>query len=323
MSGEAAGPVRSVGWIGTGRMGHAMVSRLLGHGLDVLVWNRTRAKAEDLEPLGARLAAGIPDLAGQDAVFTMVSADRDLLAVTLGEGGVLRQPRAPRYLVDASTVSAGTSQQVRTEATAVGTTVLAAPVSGNAKAVAAGQLSMAVSGPHDAFEAMAPLLERICRSVSYVGEGEVARLVKIAHNVFLGVLIQSLAEVTLLAEQGGVSRKAFLDFINSSVLGSVFTRYKTPALVNLDLTPTFTTALLAKDLDLGLSAAGGTGMPMPLAALAHQLVVEAINRGHAGEDFAALLIEQAHRAGIELQPENTDVTDGLAANGSAVARAAR
>ena len=133
-----------------------------------------------------------------------------------------------------------------------GSVFMVCPVSGNAKVVKAGKLSIAASGPEETFSQIEPLLSDIAASVTYVGEGDLARLVKIAHNVFLGVVTQSLAEITVLAEQGGVSRADFLGFLNRSVMGSTFTRYKAPALVNLDLTPTFTTTLLRKDLDLGL-----------------------------------------------------------------------
>jgi 3-hydroxyisobutyrate dehydrogenase-like beta-hydroxyacid dehydrogenase len=300
-----------VGWIGTGRMGHAMVQRLLATGADVHVWNRTRAKAEDLSRLGATVVDTVAELADRDVVFTTVAADADLLEVMLGDGGLLRQATAPAYLVDSSTVSAETSDRVRQAALKHDTTLLAAPVSGNPKVVKAGKLSIAVSGPEQAFRDVEPLLRAIGGTVAYVGEQDVARLVKLAHNVFLGVVVQSLAEITVLAQQGGVSRAAFLEFINGSVLGSVFTRYKTPALVNLDLTPTFTTTLLRKDFDLGLAAARELQVPVPLVAAAYQLVQAAVGRGHGDEDFAALLVEQAQRAGLELEPERVEVDDGL------------
>jgi 3-hydroxyisobutyrate dehydrogenase-like beta-hydroxyacid dehydrogenase len=299
-----------VGWIGTGRMGHAMARRLLAAGQDLWVWNRTRAKAEDLTGLGATVVDTVAELADRDVVFTTVAADADLLAVTLGEGGLLRQVKAPVYLVDSSTISAETSDRLREAAVERGTTLLAAPVSGNAKVVEAGKLSIAVSGPQDAFDAVEPLLALI-GTVTYVGEEDLARLVKLAHNILLGVITQSLAEVTVLAQRGGVSRAAFLEFLNGSVLGSVFTRYKSPALVNLDLTPTFTTTLLRKDFDLGLAAARSLQVPLPVAAAAHHLVQAAVGRGHAGDDFASLLIEAARSAGLELEPENVAVDDGL------------
>jgi len=300
-----------IGWIGTGRMGHAMAARLLAAGEDVHVWNRTRAKALDLADSGGTVVDAIADLADREVVFTMVAADKDLLAVTVGPGGLLTAATAPRYLVDSSTVSAETSEDVRRAAAARGTTLLAAPVSGNAKVVKAGRLSIAASGPRDAYDEVEPLLALLGHSVTYVGEGDLARLVKIAHNVFLGVVIQSLSEILVLAERGGVERAPFLEFLNDSVLGSAFTRYKSPALVNLDFTPTFTPVLLRKDFDLGLAAARQLDVPMPVAAITAQLVQASVSSGRVDEDFAVLLDLQAASAGLQLKPENVDVDDGL------------
>ena len=149
------------------------------------------------------------------------------------------------------------------------------------------------------------------RGVTYVGDDELARLVKIAHNVFLGVVTQSLAEIVVLVERGGVSRAAFLEFLNASVMGSTFTRYKSPALTHLDFTPTFTTELLRKDLEIGLAEARSMGVVMPVAALTHQLVQSAIGAGNHGVDFASLLLEVARSSGMTLEPEDVFVDDGL------------
>jgi 3-hydroxyisobutyrate dehydrogenase-like beta-hydroxyacid dehydrogenase len=300
-----------IGWIGTGRMGHAMAKRLLLAGREVEVWNRTRSKAEDLEQIGGVVVDSVSALSGRDIVFTMVSADADLEQVTLGEGGVLTQAQAPRILVDSSTVSADASARIRAAASERGTEFLVAPVSGNAKVVKAGKLSIAASGPRAAFDSVEPLLHEIARSVTYVGEGEVARLVKLAHNVFLGVVTQSLAEVLVLAERGGVSRSALMEFMNGSVMGSVFTGYKTPAIVNLEMAPTFTTTLLRKDFELGLAAARQLQVPLPIAAATHQIVQAAVGRGHGEEDFISLLVEQARNSGLELVAEGIEVGDGL------------
>lgn len=309
---EASLPARTVGWIGVGRMGTPMARRLARAGADVTVWNRTRSKAEALVGDGARVADRIVDLADRDIVFTMVATSADLEQVLVGADGLLtRDDRAPRTIVDCSTVSAETSAAMRAAAAERGTQFLAAPVSGNGKVVAAGQLSLVVSGPEATYHEVAPFLERVGRSATYVGEGESARLVKICHNLLLGVVTQSLAEITVLAEKGGVSRAAFLEFLNNSVMGSTFTRYKTPAFVKLDYTPTFTPVLLRKDFDLGLAAARELGVPMPVAALTQQLVQGTISAGRSEEDFAVLLDRQAASAGLDLKPEAADVDDGL------------
>ena len=302
----------SVGWIGTGRMGYRLALRLLSAGYDVSAYNRTRAKAEPLAEFGAKIVDVPADLADRDVVCVMVSADKDLEAVVSGPGGLLTGEHRPKIIVDSSTVSTEASARVRGVVEDAGAQFIAAPVSGNPKVIAAGQLTVAASGPRPAFDEVASLLAAWGRGVTYVGEGEAARLVKIAHNVFLGVVIQSLAEITVLAERGGVSRSAFLEFLNESVLGSTFSRYKSPALVNLDFHPTFTSVLLRKDLQLGLAAGRDLGVPMPLAAATDMLVAQVIGAGYTGDDFATLVLEQARRSGYQIEPENVPVDDGLA-----------
>ena len=305
-------PALEIGWIGTGRMGYPMVERLAKAGAKVSAWNRTRAKAEPLTKSGIALAAKPADLAGCAMVFTMVAAGDDLKAVTLGRDGLFTAAgKKPRILVDCSTVDEEASLEVRAAAQKLGTLMLASPVSGNGKVAKAGKLTLAVSGPKNAYEEALPFLERLGQGVSYVGEGELARIVKICHNVFLGVVIQSLVEITVLAEKSGVRRHAFLDFINKSVMGSMFTRYKSPALVNLDFTPTFTPVLLRKDLELGLAAGRKTDTPMPVTALTREIIQNLIGLGHQDQDFATLLLQEARNAGLELKPENLPVSDGL------------
>jgi 3-hydroxyisobutyrate dehydrogenase len=303
----------SIGWIGAGRMGFAMATRLAKAGEQLTVWNRTKAKAEPLAEHGCVIADSIAELRGCDLVFTMVSTPADLQQVLLGEGGLLvDQDDLPKVVVDCSTVSTESSVEMRQACSDRGVDFLAAPVSGNGKVVRAGKLSLVVSGPEETYQLAAPLLAHIGASVTYVGEGDVARLVKICHNLMLGVVTQSLAEITVLAEKGGVPRAAFLDFLNNSVMGSMFTRYKSPALVNLDYTPTFTPILLRKDFDLGLAAARQLDVPMPVAAATAQAVQASVGSGRVDEDFAILLDLQAAASGIELKPENVTVDDGLA-----------
>jgi len=301
----------NIGWIGAGRMGFAMAKRLLEAECDVTVYNRTRAKAEPLESQGARIVDTPAELADRDVVFTMVSSADDLYSVVCGEHGLLSGSGTPKLLVDCSSVSEEGSQRVREALRDRGCQMLSAPVSGNAKVIKAGRLTIVASGPESAFAMAEPYLEVIGEGVTYVGEGELARMVKICHNVLLGVVTQSLAEITVLAEKGGVSRHALLDFINNSVMGSMFTRYKSPAFVNLDWTPTFTAPLLRKDMNLGLSAGEKLGVPMPVAAATQQIVQQAIDAGHTDCDFGILLELQAAESGMQLTSENVEVDDGL------------
>jgi len=309
----AAGNMKAhkLGWIGIGRMGYAMAERLAKAGCDISVWNRTRAKAEPLEKAGAKVVDALTDLAGCDIVFTMVSAGKDVKEVLFGPNGVTSKGKAPKIVVDSTSISLEESAEIRDKLGNLGVKLLAAPVSGNAKVIKAGKLTVVASGPKDAFDAVAPYLAAIGQGVSYVGDGELSRIAKICHNVMLGVVIQNLCEITVLAEKAGMKRHAFLDFLNKSVMGSMFTRYKTPALVNLDFHVTFTPELLCKDIDLGLSAGRKFRVPMPLASATRDLVQTLIGNGYGDQDFSALLLLRARASGIELKPENVEVGDGL------------
>lgn len=301
----------SIGWIGAGRMGLQLATRLLNAGYDVAVYNRTKSKLDPLISLGATAVDAPADLADRDLVFSMVSASDDLKAVMIGENGLLTASVAPRIVADVSTVSVEASAEIRKAAGARGTGFLATPVSGNPAVIAAGKLTVAASGPRETFDEVLPVLEEFGSGVTYVGEGEVARLVKIAHNVFLGVVTQSLAEITVLAEKGGVTREAFLSFLNNSVMGSVFTQYKSPAFVNLDFEATFTMPLLLKDFDLGLGASKSLDAPMPIASATREIVAQEVGNGNLTDDFATLLVRVAEGAGLELKSEDSSITDGL------------
>lgn len=298
----------SVGWIGAGRMGYEMAARLAKGGADLRVWNRTRAKAEPLAQYGAKIADRVAELAACEIVFCMVSAWKDVQQVM---GELLAGKAQPRMVIECSSISLEGSAELRRMLEARGIEYLAAPVSGNAKVIKAGKLSFVCSGPKKSFDAALPLLKMVAPAASYVGAGELARIVKICHNVFLGVVTQSLAEITVLAQKAGVPRHAFLEFLNQSVMGSMFTRYKTSAFVNLDFKVTFTPELLRKDMDLGLDAGRRFEVPMPLAAATRDLIQAMMGRGMREEDFATLLVQQAQASGIALKPENVEVKDGL------------
>ena len=298
----------TLGWIGAGRMGYAMAERLAKGGCDVAVWNRTRAKAEPLAKHGAKVVDRLEDLAAKDIVFCMVSAWKDVKEVVQK---LLGGKQKPKMLVECSSISLEGSAELRTMLSEKSIQYLAAPVSGNAKVIKAGKLTFVVSGPKSAYDAARPYLDLMGQGSSYVGDGELSRIAKICHNVMLGVVTQSLAEITLLAQKAGMPRHAFLDFLNKSVMGSTFTRYKAPAFVNLDFKVTFTPHLLRKDLDLGLDAGRHFEVPMPLASLTRDLVQQMIGHGMTEQDFSTLLLMQAKASGVALKSENVEVNDGL------------
>src|SRR3954452_10838932 len=310
-----------IGWIGMGRMGYPMAERLLKAGYDVSIWNRTRSKAEPLAKIGGKVVDKLFDLKDVHVLFSIVSTGKDLDQVYFGKNSITGQgSKVPKIFVDCSTISVEESAAIRDRLNQLGSEFVAAPVSGNAKVIKAGRLSAVISGSEAACKSVAPLLEAIApQGVSYVGEGELARVCKIAHNVMLGVVIENLIEITLLANKMGVPRHAFLAFMNNSVMGSMFTRYKSPALVNLDWTTTFTPELLRKDLDLGLGLGTDMGVPMPVTAAAREVLQQHFGAAqmksdpekYLAGDFAALLETMAIGAGVKLKSENKQVPTGL------------
>jgi len=312
---------RKIGWIGMGRMGYPMAERLLKAGYQLSIWNRTRAKAEPLAKAGAHVVDNLLELKEVDIVFSSVSTGKDLDQVYFGRNSISGHGgRIPKIFVDCSTIAVEESAAIRDRLRQLGSEFVAAPVSGNAKVIKAGRLSAVISGNEAACKTVTPLLEVIApQGVSYVGEGELARICKIAHNVMLGVVIENLIEITLLANKMGVPRHAFLAFINNSVMGSMFTRYKSPALVNLDWTTTFTPELLRKDIDLGLALGREWDVPMPVTAATREML-----QAHFGaaklkpdpdaylqKDFSALMETMALAAGMKLSSENKNVPTGL------------
>jgi 3-hydroxyisobutyrate dehydrogenase len=313
---------QTIGWIGMGRMGYAMAEWLLKAGYDVTIWNRTKAKAEPLTKLGGKVVDKLSDLSGVDVLFCIVSAGKDVKEVLFGPNGVAPggKGKMPKIVVDCSTISVDDSVDIREQLTALGTEFVACPVSGNAKVINAGKLSAVASGPEAAFRKVEDMVLKFApNGVSYVGDGELARICKIAHNVMLGVVIQNLIEITLLSNKMGVPREAFLRFMSNSVMGSMFTRYKSPALVNLDWTTTFTPELLLKDLDLGLELGREWKVPMPVTATTREImqghignaILQADPKAYLEKDFATLMETMAAASGMKIESEKKNVPTGL------------
>lgn len=278
----------AVGLVGLGNMGTAMAERLLAAGHPLVVHNRTAAKAEPLVAAGATAADSAASLAGRvDVVVTSVANDEALEAVATD---VLAAMRPGAVLVDTSTVSPGASAAVAARAEAAGVGYLRAPVSGNPAVVRAGNLTFIVSGPAEALERAEPVLRAIGATVHHVGDGEQARVVKLAINLMVGGLAELMAEALVLGEASGVPRAALLEVMGSSAAGAPFVRYKTEPLLRDDYSATFTTALMEKDVDLVLDAADEAGVELPLARELKSLLRATIAAGYADVDFMALLL---------------------------------
>lgn len=303
-----------IGWIGLGRMGTRLADRLIEAGHPVTAYNRTASRIQRWRPGRVEVAATPAGLDRHDVVFVTVSGSADLLAVTTGPDGLFSRSDTGggRVLVDCSTVSPEASARTRRAATAAGWGFLAAPVSGNPDVVAAGDACIVASGPRETFDRVSVLLERLARTAVYAGEGEVARLAKLGHNLLLGLTTQALAEVLSLMDRAGIRRDAFFDFLGATVLSSAFIAAKSGPLIARDYRPpTFTTTLLRKDFDLALAQARDLGVPLPLAAATREIVQACIGLGHGEDDFAALYELQALLAGLPARDDERGPAAGV------------
>ncbi len=277
-----------MGLIGLGNMGTAVAERLLEAGFPLVVYNRTRQKAEPLEAGGADVAATAAELAGGvDVVLTSLADDEAFEAVARE---VLRAARRDTVLVDMSTVSPAVSGRVAALADDASVEYLRAPVSGNPTVVRAGNLSFIVSGARETLDRVEPVLHAIGPTIHYVGDGEQARIVKLAINLMIAGLAEVMSEALVLGEAAGVSREALLEVMGTSAAGAPFVKYKTEPLLRDDFSATFTTALMEKDIDLILDAADGSGVELPLARELKGLLRAACEAGYADDDFIALFL---------------------------------
>jgi 3-hydroxyisobutyrate dehydrogenase len=293
-----------IAWVGLGRMGTVMVERLLEAGHDVAVWNRTAAKADALVAKGARRLDDIAQAASYDVIVSIV-ADDAALAALHGPGGLLSGDVSARVWIDSSTVSAESALAASAAAGAVGVAYVSAPVSGNPGVVHSGNAIFAISGDDEgALDVAEAVMSDIGRAVYRVGSGAAANVVKLCTNALLSVIMQSLAEVAVLADALGTSRGRLMEFINDSAVGSPLTRYKTANIVDLEFPPTFTAAGQRKDIRLALAAAAATETPMPVLSATEVEYSRLVASGLGdGLDYAALVLQVARDAGMTLKPE--------------------
>lgn len=289
-----------IGFIGLGRMGQPMASRLLETGFPLIVWNRTEEKTDGLTKKGAELAGSPKEVASESNVtITMISDGPALKAVALGENGVLAGARPGCILVDMSTVDPESSREVAEAADARGVKMLRAPVSGSTVLAAGGKLTIFASGDKGAYDKCQNIFGAMGQKVFHVGTGDEARYLKLLINMMVGTTGQMLAEALAFGEKAGLDWNQLLEIIGSSVVASPLIGYKIGPLAERIFTPAFTASMMAKDFDLALAVGRKLGAPMPIVALVRQFfgMLQATGRGEL--DFSALLLVMEELGGIE------------------------
>lgn len=296
MAAEVEGGLLSVAVVGLGHMGLAIAERLIDAGYPVAVANRTPGRDTELVERGAtRLDSVAAALVHAGICVTSLADDAAVRSAILGDGGILREARAGGTLVEMSTISVAASSEVAEGAAEARVRYLRAPLSGNPAAVRSGSAACFVSGPAEESERREQLLHTIAPAVRYLGEGEQARVAKLALQVLIGGTTELLAEALVLGESSGLDRSTLLEVISTSVIGSKFVEYKSGPLIRDDYSSTFTTDMMRKDVDLVLELAGETGVELPFTSELRSLLEETSEAGHGEDDFSALLLRLTRR----------------------------
>ena len=279
----------TLGFVGLGAMGASIAGRLLSQGHTVYATNRTRSKAESLIEAGLLWRDSPREVAhAADVVFSMVTDDAALDALTAGPDGILAGLAAGKVYVDMSTVGPQFSRALADRVGSRGASMLAAPVSGSVPAAQSGTLAIIVGGDAGAFERVEPLLAGLGSTVTFVGDNGQALLLKLAINISLAVQMLAFGEGVLLAERGGIAPDLALDVLMHSAIGSPMLQARAPMLLELPEQAWFDVKMMRKDLGLTLATARELGVPLPSTAVADELLGTAGKLGYEHRDIAVL-----------------------------------
>jgi 3-hydroxyisobutyrate dehydrogenase-like beta-hydroxyacid dehydrogenase len=295
----------TLGFVGLGAMGSRLARRLAEAGHTVTGYNRSPEKARALEPAGLKVAATPRDAAdGAAAVFSMVTDDAALRAVTLGPDGIVAGLGRQSVFVEMSTVSPAVTREIGEAVVARGATMLDAPVSGSTITVENGLASIVVGGDPGALERVRPYLAVMGPGgITHVGALGIAKTMKIATNLGLAVQMLAFSEAVLLAEKAGIARATAVEALLKSVVASPMIKYRGPFVVGaMPRDAWFNVGMMQKDLQLALDQAHATGVTLPTTALTQEWLSMARGLGLGERDFATIFDVLAGLSGLAASP---------------------
>jgi 3-hydroxyisobutyrate dehydrogenase-like beta-hydroxyacid dehydrogenase len=285
--------------LGAGNMAGAMVGTLRRAGFDVVVWNRTSDRAEELaEVHGATTASSAASAVAEgDVVLSSLADDEAVLATYLGDEGAAIGAGPDQVVLEMSTIAPATVLRVGEAVGSRGAAFLDAPVSGSVPTVEKGELTIMAGGDAAGLERARPVLDALAAKVFHVGTLGAGATVKLAVNALIHAIDVGLSEALVLAEKAGVDRNAAYDVFAGGAAAAPFVLYKRPAFEDPENAPlTFTLDLMAKDLDLILSLAREVGAPMGQAERNREVVEQALVAGFSGRDLSSVA-EYLRRSG--------------------------
>jgi len=285
-----------IGWIGLGNMGNPMSQNLVKAGHEVIVWNRTKSKADEVIAAGAKWAGSPKEVAEKaDVVFTMVSDGPTLHKVVLEESGVAAGLSDEKIVIDMSTVAPAESEVINEAIEKKGCKLLRCPVTGSTVLAANATLGILISGDKDVYEKVSSILESLGKNQFYLGSTEQARTIKLAINAMLASTMQLMAEAVVLCEKADLDVVQACEVIAGSAVGSPLVGYKKAVIAEGKYEPAFSVNMMIKDMDLAFEAAKQYGVSMPAAALTRQMLSSAVALGKGEKDFSVLtqVLEEA------------------------------
>jgi len=291
--------VLKIGFIGLGRMGKPMASRLLAH-FPLTIWNRTKAKTVELGKRGAEIASSPREVAAKsDITITMMYDDAALEAVTFGEDGILGGIRPPSVFIDMSTVGPATSNRIASAIKEQGVEMLRAPVTGSTSSAEEGTLTILASGNRQAYEKCEKVFSVMAKKIFYVGAEEEARYLKLAHNMMVGITAQMLAEAVTFGEKAGLDWHQMLEVFSGSFVASPLLCFKAARLADRDFTAASNVLQLSKDFDLALATGLQLESPMPITGMVRQFLGMLVSTGKEELDYISLVLLMEELAGIK------------------------
>ncbi|MCI2256005.1 NAD(P)-dependent oxidoreductase [Domibacillus sp. PGB-M46] len=294
--------MKKIGFIGLGTMGLPMAGHLLNSDYEVIVYNRTRNKADSLEKQGAIIASSPEEVAQKsEIVFTMLTADQAVEEVILGKEGVIKGAHAGLIVVDSSTISPNTSKKLADNLLSEGVEMLDAPVTGSEPQAIEGILTFMVGGKKEIYEKCEPLFYVMGKQAYYMGENGSGSYTKLANNTMGAINLLSFSEAITMAVKSGVDPELFIKVVSGGGARSGMMDNKGPKVLNRDFSPHFMTDLIYKDLGLAADVAKELELPTPVLSLVKEMFQMARAKGYGAEDMSAVIKCYEELAGIEVK----------------------
>jgi 2-hydroxy-3-oxopropionate reductase len=289
----------TVGFIGLGIMGKPMAENLIEAGYDLVAYNRTREKAEELD--GATVAETPKGVAEQsDVIITMLPDSPQVEEVLTGEDGVLEGVEEGALIVDMSTISPVVTEELAKKAEEKGASMLDAPVSGGDVGAINGTLSIMVGGGEEDFERALPLFEVMGETVTHVGPVGTGQVVKAANQIVVALTIEAVSEALVLGSKGGVPPEKILDVLGGGLAGNKVMEVKREKMLEHSFDPGFRVELHHKDLGIALAAGREYGVSLPVTAVVDQMLETLKMLGRGDQDHSALLTLIEESSGHEI-----------------------